>query len=80
MDIKSLPIDNMYKFISVFCIALLLASTYSTLSIQRAYSDRIFSLYEKAIELDSKKEEMKAKNKQLSIYDKEMRGYYLGTI
>jgi|LGVE01.1.fsa_nt_gb hypothetical protein len=79
MDLQSLPTDNIYKFITVLCIALLVASIYGVASADKAYSDRISALYEKAMKLEAKQlnlVNMKPHGKKLSYYEQKMLGHY----
>jgi hypothetical protein len=78
MELQTLPTDNIYKFITVLCVFLFIASIYGVVSVDKAYSNRISGLYEKAIGLEAKELNEKAKGQKLSYYDEKILGHYWG--
>ncbi|NMF47609.1 hypothetical protein HHL01_05390 [Pseudoalteromonas arctica] len=56
MDVKNLPTDNLYKFITLFCIALMLSSAYAVVSVYDSHRAQYNKVKEKEfLLLDTKK-------------------------
>jgi hypothetical protein len=56
MDVKNLPTDNLYKFITLFCMALMFSSAYAVVSVYDSHRAQYEKVKEKEfLLLDAKK-------------------------
>ncbi|NNG43195.1 hypothetical protein HJP15_09750 [Pseudoalteromonas sp. NEC-BIFX-2020_002] len=85
MDVKSLPTDNLYKFIAIFCIALIFTSAYAFVNVYDTFSKNYQNNQISIMELEAKTDLKDLEKKKLKFFQNRLelidsdKGFLMGT-